>query len=132
MLGDAVRGKVRAKTGTLNGVSALAGDIATRGGGRVEFAMVLNDLPAGVQGTATGDEMAIAIAGYPVYVPTQPTTTVPPTDLPSDPSSTVAQAQDDPSTTRPTTVRVDTRPRPLDLQLMAPPTIDQSLLPDGQ
>lgn len=128
MLGDAVRGKVRAKTGTLNGVSALAGDIATRGGGRVEFAMVLNDLPAGVQGTATGDEMAIAIAGYPVYVPTQPTTTVPL----SDPSSTVAQAQDDPATTRPTTVRVDTRPRPLDLELMAPPTIDQSLLPDGQ
>ncbi len=129
MLGDAVRGKVRAKTGTLNGISSLAGDVATRGGGTVEFAMVLNDLPPGVQGVATGDEMAIVIAGYPVYVPTQPTTTLAPSGS-QDPA--VDAESDTPPTTRPTTVRADTRPRPLDVELMAPPTIDQSLLPDGQ
>ncbi len=121
MLGDAVRGKVRAKTGTLNGVSALAGDIATRGGGTVEFAMVLNDLPAGVQGVATGDELAIAIAGYPIYVPTQGSTTVAPeaAPVPGEPAAPV-----------PTTIQPDTRPRPLDVEQIAPPAINQSLLPD--
>ncbi len=142
MLGDAVRGKVRAKTGTLNGVSALAGDISTRGGGSVEFAMVLNDLPAGVLGIATGDELAVAIAGYPIYIPTQPSTvpTSPtPTNVagaepgpgtqPSTSAPDTSRSTDGVVTQSPTTRRADTRPRPLDVEAIAPPPVNRSLLP---
>lgn len=69
MKGDEVKGKVRAKTGTLNGVSALAGEVDVGGGRTVDFAMVLNDLPPGVLGVATGDELAIALSRYPQLAP---------------------------------------------------------------
>jgi serine-type D-Ala-D-Ala carboxypeptidase/endopeptidase (penicillin-binding protein 4) len=111
MKADGVRGKVRAKTGTLNGVSALVGDIDTQGAGRVEFAMVLNELPPGVPGVATGDELAVAVAAYPQYLPTPPTTIA---------GSTAAP----PSTVTP-------RVRSLDVSAIAPPEADGSLLPDS-
>ncbi len=107
---DGVRGKVRAKTGSLNGVSALVGDIETQGAGRVEFAMVLNELPPGVLGIATGDELAVAVAAYPQYLPTPPTT--------------IAG-----STAPPVSVR--TRVRSIDVGAIAPPEPDRSLLPDS-
>jgi serine-type D-Ala-D-Ala carboxypeptidase/endopeptidase (penicillin-binding protein 4) len=69
MLGPEVKGRVRAKTGSLNGVAALAGDVSTQGGARLEFVMVLNELPEGVQGVATGDQLALTLAGYPRRVP---------------------------------------------------------------
>jgi serine-type D-Ala-D-Ala carboxypeptidase/endopeptidase (penicillin-binding protein 4) len=110
MKADGVRGKVRAKTGTLNGVSALVGDIETQGAGRVEFAMVLNELPPGVPGVATGDELAVAVAAYPQYLPTPPTTIAGSTATP-------------PSTVTP-------RVRSLDIGAIAPPEADRSLLPE--
>jgi serine-type D-Ala-D-Ala carboxypeptidase/endopeptidase (penicillin-binding protein 4) len=112
MKADGVRGKVRAKTGTLNGVSALVGDIETQGAGRVEFAMVLNELPAGVPGVATGDELAVAVAAYPQYLPSPPTTIAGSTAVP-------------PATAAP-------RVRSLDISAIAPPEADQSLLPDSE
>jgi serine-type D-Ala-D-Ala carboxypeptidase/endopeptidase (penicillin-binding protein 4) len=69
MKSDEIKGKVRAKTGTLNGVSALAGEVDVGGGRTVDFAMVLNDLPPGVLGVATGDELAIALSRYPQLAP---------------------------------------------------------------
>jgi serine-type D-Ala-D-Ala carboxypeptidase/endopeptidase (penicillin-binding protein 4) len=116
MKSDALRGKVRAKTGTLNGVSALVGDIATQGGGTVEFALVLNELPAGVPGVATGDELATVVVAYPQYVPIPP---VIPTTLPGAPPTTLTAAQ-----------RRNTKPRAIDVEAIQPPVGDNSLLPD--
>jgi serine-type D-Ala-D-Ala carboxypeptidase/endopeptidase (penicillin-binding protein 4) len=69
MLGDEVKGRVRAKTGTLNGVSALVGDVTTTGNVRLEFVMVLNELPPGATGVATGDQLAISMSNYPRLTP---------------------------------------------------------------
>ncbi len=58
-------GQVRAKTGTLNGVSALAGLVRTRGGSVLSFAFAANGLP--LSGTLAAqralDRLATALAG---------------------------------------------------------------------
>ncbi len=69
MKGDEIKGRVRAKTGTLDGVSSLAGEVDIAGGRTLDFAMVLNELSPGVQGVATGDELAIALSKYPQLSP---------------------------------------------------------------
>ncbi len=69
MKGPEVLGKVRAKTGSLNGVSALAGEVDLLDGRTLNFAMVLNELPDGSPGVATGDEVAIALSRYPQVAP---------------------------------------------------------------
>jgi serine-type D-Ala-D-Ala carboxypeptidase/endopeptidase (penicillin-binding protein 4) len=119
MQSELLKGKVRAKTGTLNGVSALVGDISTQGGGTVEFAMVLNELPPGVPGVATGDELATVVAAYPQYIPIPP---VIPTSVAGSPPTTLSAAT--------VALKRNLRPRSLDISVIEPPVGDNSLLPD--
>ena len=61
MRGTAARDACRAKTGTLSNVSALAGYCETRGGGRVAFAFLMNNVwPSGAK--RLQDRMAAALA----------------------------------------------------------------------
>ena len=63
MRSTAARDNCRAKTGTLSNVSALAGYCATRGGGRVAFAFLMNGVwPSGAR--RLQDRMAAALARY--------------------------------------------------------------------
>lgn len=60
--GDAgVHGRLRAKTGSLNGIAALAGSLPGRAG-PVTFSYVVNGLPAGATGRPLQDALAEAIA----------------------------------------------------------------------
>jgi D-alanyl-D-alanine carboxypeptidase/D-alanyl-D-alanine-endopeptidase (penicillin-binding protein 4) len=63
MRGSAARGRCRAKTGTLIGVSALAGYCDARGGARVAFAILMTGVTvAGAH--PLQDRMAAALARY--------------------------------------------------------------------
>lgn len=57
------RGIVRAKTGTLDGVSALAGYTLTKDGALVAFAFIGNDLPHDQDVTLWFDHVSAALAG---------------------------------------------------------------------
>lgn len=61
--GTAAEGKVNAKTGSLNGVSALTGTAQTADGRRIRFAMVLNGLVSADQGVKFGDDFSEALVG---------------------------------------------------------------------
>lgn len=58
-------GRVRAKTGALNGVVSLAGWVTGGSAGSVRFAMIANDLPRGPAGAALQDKVVSALARYP-------------------------------------------------------------------
>ncbi|MFP5319141.1 MAG: D-alanyl-D-alanine carboxypeptidase/D-alanyl-D-alanine-endopeptidase [Acidimicrobiia bacterium] len=58
-------GKVRAKTGSLNGVVALAGFATGVDGRPFGFALVANDLPSEGAGTALQDRLATVLTTYP-------------------------------------------------------------------
>ncbi|MEO8706384.1 MAG: D-alanyl-D-alanine carboxypeptidase/D-alanyl-D-alanine-endopeptidase [Kofleriaceae bacterium] len=60
------RGRVRAKTGTLDKVSSLAGYIGVDGGHLLAFAILANDIPAGQRAVvrAMADEMVDTLAAY--------------------------------------------------------------------
>jgi len=58
-------GKVRAKTGSLNGVVALAGYATGADGRSFGFAMLANDLPSDTAGTALQDRLATVLTTYP-------------------------------------------------------------------
>ncbi|MEP6861881.1 MAG: D-alanyl-D-alanine carboxypeptidase/D-alanyl-D-alanine-endopeptidase [Deltaproteobacteria bacterium] len=62
----AARGRVRAKTGTLNAVVSLAGFAAVDEAHPIAFAIVLNDVPQGQRGAARAmaDEMVDAMIAY--------------------------------------------------------------------
>jgi D-alanyl-D-alanine carboxypeptidase/D-alanyl-D-alanine-endopeptidase (penicillin-binding protein 4) len=63
MRGNAARDDCRAKTGTLSNVSALAGYCATRDGGQMAFAFLMNGVwPSGAR--RLQDRMAAALARY--------------------------------------------------------------------
>ena len=64
MRADNVRGRIKAKTGTLNGVSALAG-VAEANGTQLQFALVLNKLGPTTPGRTVGDELAALLVAYP-------------------------------------------------------------------
>lgn len=64
MRADNLRGRIKAKTGTLNGVSALAG-VAEANGTQLQFALVLNKLGPTTPGRAVGDELAALLVAYP-------------------------------------------------------------------
>jgi D-alanyl-D-alanine carboxypeptidase/D-alanyl-D-alanine-endopeptidase (penicillin-binding protein 4) len=63
MRGTSAAGRCRAKTGTLAGVSALAGYCKTRGGKRVAFALLMNGVSV-FTARRVQDRIAAAIAGY--------------------------------------------------------------------
>ena len=58
-------GKVRAKTGSLSGVAALAGYATGADGRSFGFSMLANDLPSESAGTALQDRLATVLTGYP-------------------------------------------------------------------
>jgi D-alanyl-D-alanine carboxypeptidase/D-alanyl-D-alanine-endopeptidase (penicillin-binding protein 4) len=65
MQGTAAEGKVRAKTGTLTGVSCLSGYVEAGGNPRLAFSVLMNDLTCS-EDTARHlqDEMAAQMASY--------------------------------------------------------------------
>ncbi|HVL26571.1 MAG TPA: D-alanyl-D-alanine carboxypeptidase/D-alanyl-D-alanine-endopeptidase, partial [Acidimicrobiales bacterium] len=64
-LGTPAVGRVRAKTGSLNGVAALAGFATGADGRSFGFAMLANDLPSESAGMALQDRLATALTSYP-------------------------------------------------------------------
>ena len=65
-LGHPARGRVRAKTGTLDKVVTIAGYLAAESGHPLAFAILLNDIPAGQRALARAlmDEMVDVLAAY--------------------------------------------------------------------
>jgi serine-type D-Ala-D-Ala carboxypeptidase/endopeptidase (penicillin-binding protein 4) len=64
--GRPAQGRVRAKTGTLDKVSTLAGYIGVDGGHLLAFAILVNDIPAGQRAVvrAMADEMVDTLAAF--------------------------------------------------------------------
>ncbi len=64
--GHPARGRVRAKTGTLDKVVTIAGYLAADSGHPLAFAILLNDIPAGQRSLARAlmDEMVDVLAAY--------------------------------------------------------------------
>jgi D-alanyl-D-alanine carboxypeptidase/D-alanyl-D-alanine-endopeptidase (penicillin-binding protein 4) len=69
-VGTSVDGRLRAKTGTLNGVSALAGWVDPVGDGApLAFAVVSNDVPTSLPVTKLADKVGIALGAWPAAPP---------------------------------------------------------------
>ena len=64
--GHPAQGRVRAKTGTLDKVSTLAGYVGVDGGHLLAFAILANDIPGGQRGAvrAMADDMVDSLAAY--------------------------------------------------------------------
>jgi D-alanyl-D-alanine carboxypeptidase/D-alanyl-D-alanine-endopeptidase (penicillin-binding protein 4) len=60
--GSSAAGVVRAKTGTLSGVHSLAGMVTTADGRLLAFAIMADDVPAGLDARTRIDRMAAALA----------------------------------------------------------------------
>jgi D-alanyl-D-alanine carboxypeptidase/D-alanyl-D-alanine-endopeptidase (penicillin-binding protein 4) len=58
-------GKVRAKTGSLSGVTGLAGFATDQAGHDLSFALLANDLPSDSAGTSLQDKVVSVLAAYP-------------------------------------------------------------------
>lgn len=58
----ALAGKLRAKTGSLSGTSALAGTMTAASGQRLTFALYANDIPEGTSATAAMDAALLVVA----------------------------------------------------------------------
>jgi D-alanyl-D-alanine carboxypeptidase/D-alanyl-D-alanine-endopeptidase (penicillin-binding protein 4) len=63
--GSPAAGKVRAKTGSLRGVSGLSGWTTTQDGRSIQFALLANDLPQDAVGIGLEDRVVSALAGWP-------------------------------------------------------------------
>jgi len=64
-VGTSAAGKVRAKTGSLEGVAALAGFATAKDGRTLTFSLLANDLPNASTGSAMQDKVVNVLAGYP-------------------------------------------------------------------
>lgn len=64
-LGTPAAGKVRAKTGSLEGVVGLSGFVSARGGRTLSFSLLANDLPGMSVGAGLQDRVANVMSGYP-------------------------------------------------------------------
>ena len=60
--GTELEGRLRAKTGSLDGVSGLAGFLDTEDGRRLTFALLVNGLPITNSGRSIQDEFALALS----------------------------------------------------------------------
>jgi D-alanyl-D-alanine carboxypeptidase/D-alanyl-D-alanine-endopeptidase (penicillin-binding protein 4) len=78
LAGTAAAGRLRAKTGTLKGVSALSGFVLPRPGAAIPgtvlgqpivFSLIVNGLPSDAAGRAIGDQIGAALAAYPHLPP---------------------------------------------------------------
>lgn len=58
-----VEGRLRAKTGSLDGITALAGYAETTSGATLSFAYIANGLADGVSGRSLQDAVAGALVG---------------------------------------------------------------------
>jgi D-alanyl-D-alanine carboxypeptidase/D-alanyl-D-alanine-endopeptidase (penicillin-binding protein 4) len=63
--GTAAAGRIRAKTGSLKGVSGLSGWATSVRRGVLTFSLLVGDLPRASVGTGVEDRVAIALASYP-------------------------------------------------------------------
>jgi D-alanyl-D-alanine carboxypeptidase/D-alanyl-D-alanine-endopeptidase (penicillin-binding protein 4) len=64
-LGAPAAGKVRAKTGSLEGVVGLSGFVNAQAGHILAFSLLANDLPSMSVGAALQDRVANVLSGYP-------------------------------------------------------------------
>ena len=64
-LGTTAAGKIRAKTGSLSEVVALAGFATGKDGRDFAFSMIANDVPFESAGSSLQNQLAIALAAYP-------------------------------------------------------------------
>jgi len=71
-VGSPLAGRLRAKTGTLNGAAAFTGWLATGQGRQLAFSFVVNGIGSEAEGHALEDRVAAALATYPEAPP--PTT----------------------------------------------------------
>lgn len=62
---SSVAGRLRAKTGTLAGVEALAGYAENTGGATLAFSFIINGLPRGASGRPLQDAVAEVLVGTP-------------------------------------------------------------------
>jgi D-alanyl-D-alanine carboxypeptidase/D-alanyl-D-alanine-endopeptidase (penicillin-binding protein 4) len=78
LAGTAAAGRLRAKTGTLNDVSALSGFVLSQPGSTVPgtvlgqpvvFSLILNGVPSDTTGPAIGNQIGAALAAYPRIPP---------------------------------------------------------------
>jgi D-alanyl-D-alanine carboxypeptidase len=67
----AAAGNLRAKTGTINGVSALSGYVQARNGERLAFSIIANDVPSGWGAKRVEDRIGARLANFnrPAYPP---------------------------------------------------------------
>ncbi|MDQ3895986.1 MAG: D-alanyl-D-alanine carboxypeptidase/D-alanyl-D-alanine-endopeptidase [Actinomycetota bacterium] len=64
-LGTAAAGRVRAKTGSLEGVVGLSGYATGQDGRNLAFTLLANDLPSNAAGSGIQDRVVNVLAGYP-------------------------------------------------------------------
>jgi len=64
MLGTAAVGRLRAKTGTMNGVSALSGYVSAAGGEELVFSLLVNDLPSVQRARDTQDSVGVLLSAF--------------------------------------------------------------------
>jgi len=62
MLGTAAVGRLRAKTGTLSGVSALSGYVAAAGGEELVFSLIVNGAPSVTRSRDTQDSVGVLLS----------------------------------------------------------------------
>lgn len=71
-------GKVRAKTGSLEGVAALSGWATAKDGRSLQFALLTNDIPYEAAGNAFQNQFVTALAAYPKAPPPEEISPGPP------------------------------------------------------
>ncbi|HET6232439.1 MAG TPA: D-alanyl-D-alanine carboxypeptidase/D-alanyl-D-alanine-endopeptidase [Longimicrobiaceae bacterium] len=64
MYGTAAAGNLRAKTGTIHGVSSLSGYVTSAGGERLAFSIIGNDLPDTHRAKRVEDEIGVRLAEF--------------------------------------------------------------------
>ena len=69
-VGTPAAGRLRAKTGSLEGVVSLSGIVDEQGGAPLAFSMLVNDVSRDAVGRALEDRVGVALARWPAAVAT--------------------------------------------------------------